>query len=507
MRLKRWGARWLARRYVRRHRRELEAATYYQSLTLHALLSQAEYTAVGKEHHFHDMVTYDDFRRGVPIRDYEGMRPYIGRIIEGEKDVLWPGRPLYFAKTSGTTSGVKYIPLTRESLPTHLHTARDVILSYLARHPESRLVDGKMIFLSGTPELQTVGGIPTGRLSGIVHHHIPAYLQRNRLPSFSVNMIDDWERKIAAIVEETLGEPMTLISGIPPWLQNYFEALLERTGKRTVKEVFPSLEVVIHGGVNFEPYRAVLTEMVGPGVEWIETYPASEGFIAYQDTADPEAGLFLNVNAGMFYEFIPLDRLDQPRPPRYSIDNVAPGVHYAVIINSNAGLWGYLLGDTVRFTSLDPFRIRVTGRTHHYISAFGEHVIAEEVEEAMTSAARAFGFRLREFHVAPYVPATSGEKPRYDWFLELEGGAATDVAALARYLHRALADRNIYYADLMRGEILDVPRIYLLPEGAFTQYLKQTGKLGGQNKPPRLANRRAVADALLDLLPSNQAHG
>ena len=507
MTIKQWGARWLARRYARRHRREQESAVYYQSLTLHALLAEAEYTAFGKAHGFHDIMTYDDYRRTVPIRDYEGLKPYIERIIAGEADVLWPGRPLYFAKTSGTTSGVKYIPLTKASLPSHLNTARNVLLAYLQRHPDSRLVEGKMIFLSGTPELEPVGGILTGRLSGIVHHHIPAYLRRNRLPSFEVNMIEDWEQKIEAVVKETLNAPMTLISGIPPWLQNYFEVLLERTGKSTVKEVFPSLEVVIHGGVNFEPYRAVLTEMVGPGVEWIETYPASEGFIAYQDTADPDEGLFLNVNAGMFFEFVPVERLHDPRPPRYALDNVEKDVNYAVIISSNAGLWSYLLGDTVRFTSLNPFRIKVTGRTHHFISAFGEHVIAEEVEQAMTEAARTFGLRLREFHVAPYVPTAAGEKPRYEWFLELEKGGLPDVAQVARYLHEALAQQNIYYADLVRGEILDVPRIYPLPEGTFTQYLKQAGKLGGQNKPPRLANHREVADALLALIPSNRAHG
>ncbi len=494
--IKGWAARRLARRYARKHRKEAGAGIYYQAAVFQALIARAEYTAFGKEHHFHEVLTYADFRQAVPIRDYEGHRPYIERIIEGEKSVLWPGRPKYFAKTSGTTSGVKYIPITRESLPHHLTAARNVLLAYIHRRGDGRLAEGKMIFLSGSPELECVGGIPTGRLSGIVHHHIPAYLLRNRLPSPRVNRIEDWEAKIEAIVEETRHQDLALISGIPPWLQNYFEVLLARTGKATVKEVFPSLEIIIHGGVNFEPYRAVLSQMVGPGVEWVETYPASEGFIAYQDTADPDEGLFLNVNAGMFFEFIPLDRLDEDPPPRYSLEQVDKDVNYAVVLSSNAGLWGYLLGDTVRFTSLNPYRIKVTGRTHHFISAFGEHVIAEEVERAIAEAAQQLGLRVREFHVAPYVPREASEKPRYDWFIEPEGEPSVPADVLADFLHRALAEQNIYYADLRKGDILAHPRVWWVRRGGFADYMKRIGKLGGQNKPPRLANHRRVADAL-----------
>ncbi len=487
---------WLARRYARKHRKEANAAAYYQAAVFQELVSRAEYTAFGKEHSFHEILTYSDYQQAVPVRDYEAFRPYVQRIIRGEKNVLWPGRPKYFAKTSGTTSGVKYIPITAESLPHHLRTARNTLLSYVYRCRDPKLAEGKMIFLSGSPELEKVGGIPTGRLSGIVHHHVPSYLTRNRLPSWKVNVIKDWEAKIEAVVEESRQLDLMLISGIPPWLQNYFEVLLDRTGKTTVKEVFPSLRVVVHGGVNFVPYAPVLSRLVGGGVEWVETYPASEGFIAYQDTDNPDDGLFLNVNAGMFFEFIPVNRLNDDPPPRYSIEQVKVGINYAIVISSNAGLWGYLLGDTVRFTSVNPYRIKVTGRTHHFISAFGEHVIAEEVENALSEASRRCGVCVREFHVAPYVPTNPHEKPRYEWFIEPEKSAHFEVTAFAEALQQALAKQNIYYADLVRGEIVALPRVVILRRGAFASYLKRIGKLGGQNKPPRLANHREMAQGL-----------
>lgn len=458
------------------------------------LTQKAQSTLFGKDHFLKEVSSYKDFKKAVPIRDYEGLKPYVDKILEGGSDVLWPGVPAYLAKTSGTTSGTKYIPITKESIPNHINSARDALLSYVRESGRAKFLDGKLIFLSGSPVLDTVSGIHTGRLSGIVNHHVPGYLRTNQMPSYKTNCIEDWEQKLERIIDETLDKNMTLISGIPPWVQMYFDRIIERTGK-PIKDVFPNFNMFVYGGVNFEPYRKKMLESIGKEIPSIETYPASEGFIAYQDIQQEE-GLLLLTNSGIFYEFIPADEYYSENPTRLTIDEVELGVNYALIINSNAGLWGYSIGDTIKFVSTYPHRILVTGRIKHFISAFGEHVIGEEVEKAMRATMQKFNtVEVTEFTVAPQVSPTKG-LPRHQWFIEFRHAPA-NLASFQNELDLQLQKLNSYYFDLVSGKILEPLEIIPLQKEAFINYMKSIGKLGGQNKVPRLANNRKLADVLM----------
>ncbi len=468
-------------------------AIAHQHTIMRQLIERAKYTAYGRAVRLDAVNTYTDFKKAVAVGDYEAMRPWVERIKQGERDVLWPGSPLYFAKTSGTTSGVKYIPITKDSMPNHILSARNALLMYIHNSGNSRFVNGKMIFLQGSPELDTIHGIKVGRLSGLVYHHVPGYLLKNRLPSYKTNCIEDWEKKVEAICRETVKENMTLISGIPPWVIMYFEKLLELTGKATVREIFPNFELFVYGGVNYEPYRMRMEELIGYNIPSIETYPASEGFIAYQDTLS-EPGLLLNVASGLFFEFIPAGEVHSENPTRISLEDVELDKNYALIINSNAGLWGYLIGDTVKFVSLKPYRIVVSGRISHFISAFGEHVIGEEVEFAIMEAAKQMQIGIREFTVAPQVNPASG-LPYHEWFVEFEKNPE-DIEAFAAQVDRRLQEKNLYYRDLIEGKILRPLVIALMQPNAFREYMKSKGKLGGQNKVARLSNDRTIANEL-----------
>ena len=467
-----------------------------QSRWLKKLVASGRSTIFGRDHHLADVQTVDDFRQAVPVRDYENLRPYIDQILTGTNDVLWPGKPLYLAKTSGTTSGTKYIPITRESLPNHINSARDALLNYVDETGNSTFLDHKLIFLSGSPELDQKAGINVGRLSGIVNHHVPGYLRTNQLPSYETNIIEDWETKLDRIIDETIGQPMSLISGIPPWVQMYFDRIQERTGQK-IKDVFPDFSVFVYGGVNFEPYRAKLFDSIGRRVDSIETYPASEGFIAFQDS-QTEEGLLLLVDSGIFYEFIAADEFFAENPRRLTIEEVELGRNYALIINNNAGLWGYSLGDTVKFVSRDPYRLLVTGRIKHFISAFGEHVIGEEVERALQDAmAKHPETEVVEFTVAPMVSPAEG-LPYHEWLIEF-ATPPHNPTAFAHNLDTRLTELNVYYDDLITGAILQPLCLTSLPRGTFQQYMKSLGKLGGQNKVPRLSNDRILADGLLTI--------
>jgi hypothetical protein len=456
------------------------------------LIKTAVKTEFGKDHAFENIKTHEDYVKNVPIRSYEDFKGYIDKIKEGKHNVLWKGQPIYFAKTSGTTSGVKYIPITKDSIPNHINTARNALLCYMAKTGNSKFSDGKMIFLSGSPELERIGGIPTGRLSGIVNHHIPKYLRSNQLPTFTTNCIEDWEEKLGKIVDETIKEDMTLISGIPPWIQMYFDELQKRTGEK-IKDIFPDFSVLVHGGVNFEPYKARLFESIGKDIDTIETFPASEGFFAFQfDQKD--VGLVLNTCSGIFFEFVPAEEIANENPTRLTLKDVELNKNYALIINSNAGLWGYNLGDTIKFVSLNPYMIVVTGRVKHFISAFGEHVIGEEVEDALLQAAQSENIRITEFTVAPYV-STTDEKSYHEWFVEFEN-MPEDLEAFALKVNDNLRKRNIYYDDLIKGNILQSLKINPMRKHAFINYMKSQGKLGGQNKVPRLGNDRKMANAM-----------
>lgn len=465
----------------------------YQDLTFSRLIAKAKHTAFGEDHGFADIKNYHDFKKAVKISDYEGLRPYIERIISGEKDVTWPGKPIYFAKTSGTTSGTKYIPITKESIPNHINSARNALLAYIYDTGNSKFLDGKLIFLSGSPTLDLSGTIPTGRLSGIVNHHVPSYLRTNQLPSFTTNCIEDWEAKVKKIANETMREDMRLISGIPPWVQMYFDELEGRTTKKML-ELFPNFSLFVYGGVNFSPYRKKIYESIGREIDSIETYPASEGFIAYQDRQEEE-GLLLLINSGIFFEFIRLDHIHDEKPERISIHDVELGVNYALILNSNAGLWGYNIGDTIKFVSKYPHKIVVTGRIKHFISAFGEHVIGEEVEKAINQTLAAYeGVKLIEFSVAPQVTPTNG-LPHHEWYIEFDTPPIS-FEDFEKDLDQALCKLNSYYNDLISGKILRPLKIINLKRNAFIDYMKENGKLGGQNKVPRLSNDRKIAESL-----------
>lgn len=458
------------------------------------LVRQARHTRFGADHRFNDIHTVADFRQAVPVRDYEDLKPYIEKVVAGEPDILWTGKPLYLAKTSGTTSGTKYIPITKDSIPNHINSARDALLNYIYETGNSAFLDKKLIFLSGSPELDEKGGIHTGRLSGIVNHHVPAYLRTNQLPSYETNVIEDWETKLERIIDETISQPMSLISGIPPWVQMYFDRIQERTGRK-IKDVFPHFSLFVYGGVNFEPYRAKLFETIGKKVDSIETYPASEGFIAYQDT-QTEEGLLLLLDSGIFFEFVPADEFFNENPRRLTIDEVELGKNYAVIINNNAGLWGYSIGDTVKFVSREPYRLVVTGRIKHFISAFGEHVIGEEVEKALQyTMERHPETEVVEFTVAPMVAPAEG-LPHHEWLIEFATLPHNPVA-FSLDLDRRLTELNVYYDDLISGSILQPLKITALPRDTFRTYMKSQGKLGGQNKVPRLSNDRKLAEGLL----------
>ena len=456
------------------------------------LILQARDTVFGKNHHFEKITTYDDFKKYVPVRDYEALKPYIEQIIEGKSDVVWPQKPLYFAKTSGTTSGAKYIPITKESMPHHISAARNALLLYIAETGKADFINGKMIFLQGSPIIGEKNGIKTGRLSGIVAHYVPKYLQKNRMPSWETNCIEDWETKVDAIIEETVKENMTLISGIPSWVQMYFEKLTAKTGKN-ISEIFPNFNLFVYGGVNYEPYRNKFEKLIGKKVDSIELFPASEGFFAFQDKQQ-EKGMLLLLDSGIFYEFIAADEFYNENPTRISIADVQLGVNYVMIISTNAGLWAYNIGDTVEFASLYPHRIIVTGRIKHFISAFGEHVIAKEVEHALNEVVKGTSVTVNEFTVAPQITPKKG-LPYHEWFIEFEK-EPSDLELFATKVDEALQQQNSYYFDLIQGNVLRKLLITKVQKDGFQNYMKSIGKLGGQNKVPRLSNDRKIADEL-----------
>ena len=459
------------------------------------LIKEASNTVFGKDHKFNTIQSYEDFKNLVPVRDYEALRPYVERVVKGEENILWKGKPIYFAKTSGTTSGAKYIPITKESMPTHVEAARNAILMYIHETGNTKFVDGKMIFLQGSPILEEKHGIKLGRLSGIVAHYVPKYLQKNRMPSLETNCIEDWETKVNAIVEETVNEDMSIISGIPSWVQMYFEKLIDKKGQK-VGDIFKNFNLFIFGGVNYEPYRAKFENLIGRKVDSIELYPASEGFFAFQDKQD-QKGMLLQLNSGIFYEFIKAEDFFEDHPERITIKDVELGVNYVMLISTTAGLWAYNIGDTVEFTSLKPYRVIVSGRIKHFISAFGEHVIGKEVEQALKEATANTDITVNEFTVAPQINPSEG-LPYHEWFIEFENEPKEELRFI-QDLEASLQKQNSYYFDLIEGKVLRPLVITRVKKDGFQSYMKSIGKLGGQNKIPRLSNDRKIADSLNDL--------
>jgi len=472
-------------------------AVQHQDRIRRRLISIAKDTSFGRDHHFDKIKTYEDFTEHIPIRDYEGHREYFDRIKNGESNVMWPGKPRYLAKTSGTTSGIKYIPVSDNSISNHIHSARNALLNFTSKMNDTSIFDGKLIFLSGSPTLSIQGGIKTGRLSGIVNHEIPSWIKGNQLPSYPTNCINDWEDKLDQIIKETYNQDLRVISGIPPWVQMYFEKLLEFTGKSSIKEIFPNFNLFVYGGVNYAPYRSTIENLIGESIHSLETYPASEGFIAFQNNITND-GLLLNTYSGIFFEFVPAETIFDQSPERISLADVELDKDYAIIINNNAGLWGYNIGDTIRFVQKDPYKIIVSGRIKHFISAFGEHVIAKEVEEAITNVNKKHHFNVNEFTVAPMVNPTDGSTPFHEWLIEFDV-VPVDLNRVAIALDKEMVRQNIYYKDLIAGQIMRPLQITALPKGSFQKYMRSQGKLGGQNKVPRLSNDRRIADKLVEL--------
>ena len=469
-----------------------------QTKVFKELIQKGLKTKFGKDHGFQKVTDTESFRASVPVRDYEELRPYIDQVLEGEADVLWPGRPLYYAKSSGTTSGAKYIPITGDSMPQHIRAAREALLNYIHQTGSTKAINGKHIFLQGSPVLEDKNGVALGRLSGIVAHYVPAYLQKNRMPSWETNCIEDWETKVDAIVDETLKENMTIIGGIPSWVQMYFERLIQKTGK-AVGELFPNFSLFVYGGVNFEPYRGIFKKLIGRTPDSIEFYPASEGFFAYQDSQS-DKGLLLLLNHGIFYEFIVASSFFEKEQEFHSLEEVQVGVNYVMIISTTAGLWRYNIGDTIQFTSLDPFKVIVSGRIKHFISAFGEHVIVSEVEQALQKAVEGEenDVTIREFTVAPQIKPKSG-LPYHEWFIEFDQ-EPSNIEAFALHIDKQMQHKNIYYDDLIKGNILRPLVIQKVKRDGFKSYMKSIGKLGGQNKVPRVSDNRKIADALVSFI-------
>jgi hypothetical protein len=492
MSIKAFAAKLFAKHIHKKTQKWAQNPVETQQKVFNELIQKAKETQFGKDHAFGLIKSHTDFVQKVPVRDYEGLKPYVDLVVKGQENVLWKGKPLYFAKTSGTTSGAKYIPLTKESMPFHIQAARNAILSYIYETGKADFVDGKMIFLQGSPILEEKNGIKLGRLSGIVAHFVPKYLQKNRMPSWETNCIEDWETKVNAIVEETINENMMVISGIPSWVQMYFEKLKEKANQ-PVGEIFKNFNLFIYGGVNYEPYRAKFENLIGRKVDSIELFPASEGFFAYQDS-QKEKGMLLLLNSGIFYEFVKADDFFTENPKRYTIGEVALGINYVLIISTNAGLWAYNIGDTIQFTSLKPYRVIVSGRIKHYISAFGEHVIGKEVEAALQEAMEGTDVRVNEFTVAPQINPEKG-LPYHEWFIEFEN-EPLDLDEFALRIDDAMRKQNVYYDDLIVGHVLRTLVITKVQKNGFQEYMKSIGKLGGQNKLPRLSNDRKIADLL-----------
>ena len=500
--IKELGAKVFAAIIHKKNKKWIRAPFKAQQKVFKELIQKGRVTQFGKEHHFEKINSIEMFRAQVPIRDYEDLRPYIESVIDGKPDVLWPGRPLYYAKSSGTTSGAKYIPITADSMPQHIRAAREALLNYMHQTGKTSALKGRHIFLQGSPVLEDKTGVALGRLSGIVAHYVPSYLQKNRLPSWETNCIEDWETKVDAVVNETMEENMTIIGGIPSWVQMYFERLIHKSGK-SVGELFPNFSLFVYGGVNFEPYRGVFKKLIGRVPDSIEFYPASEGFFAYQDAQD-DRGLLLLLNHGIFYEFISADTFFEKEPKLYSLEEVELGINYVMIISTTAGLWRYNIGDTIQFTSLAPYKVIVSGRIKHFISAFGEHVIVSEVEQALQEAVAAdeADVIIREFTVAPQVKPETG-LPYHEWFIEFDQ-VPKDMEAFSLRTDKAMQQKNIYYNDLITGKVLRPLVIRKVFKDGFKNYMKSIGKLGGQNKVPRVSDNRKIANALSSFLePKN----
>lgn len=457
------------------------------------LMKKGSQTEFGKDYCLNPETTYEEFRSKVPIHHYEKLLPYIERIKNNEANVLWPGRPLYLATTSGTTSGEKFIPVTKDSLKKGMDSSVLCSATYLRETNNYTPLDKKMVILSANPKLIKDKYFSYGKITGIFNNHIPSFMKRNRIPSVETNMIEDWDLKMQKTVDESIGADVGMVGGFPAWIIRYFERVLEKTGKKTIIEVFPNLQVITHGGVAYGPYKKRMETLIGKPFQRLEVFSASEGFMAFQDQQNKE-DMLLVPNGEIFYEFVPLTEWGKEDAKRISLKDVEVGIPYAMVITTMGGLWAYDLGDTVTFTSTAPYRLKVSGRTKHFISNSGEHLISEQVESALTKTAISFGVEVRDFSVAPHITDEVGGN-RHEWLIEFKT-LPTSLDDFSTRLSQELCDISDNYFLLIDGSVLHPPIVSALKEGAFVDYMKSINKMTHQNKVPRLMNNRDLADKL-----------
>ena len=468
---------WKKRKEYETHRK----ANFYQTKFLHRILNTNQDTLFGKEHHFSQIKDYDQFQKKIPIRSYEEFLPYLEKVKLGQKKVLTKSDPEYLLMTSGTTAGSKYIPITKTGIKKQIDAALKVLCFYAVHSGTAEFINYKMIFLQGSPALDYSLKVPTGRLSGVVYHHVPKFFQRNKLPSYEANIIEDWQKKLDAIVEETYREDISLLGGIPPWCLQYFERLLAKSSTFNLKSLFPHLAMYIYGGLDFTNYRDKMKTLLGDGVSCLQTFPASEGFFAFQDSLESEDMLLL-LNQGVFYEF---RNRQNDNDELVTIDGVQLYTRYELIITNDSGLYRYAMGDLVEFTSLDPYRIKVVGRTSQFISTFGEHVIAYEVEKAAERATISLGLKMEDYYVS-----ADAEKRQYVWQVEFfSEDDHTRIPELEAQLDIELALLNKYYNHLIEGKIINKCTVKQVETGFFSKLREKSGKIGGQNKVIRLGQK------------------
>jgi hypothetical protein len=486
----------LARIRYGRIQRAVAQPERVQRQTLMKLIHRARHTQWGRRFSYETIESVEDYQGRVPLGTYQDFEPYWAQSLKGVWDVTWPGPVRYFAITSGTTSGNKLIPISPDGWRSNQRAGLDTVVLYMIPTGDTRLFDGKFLFLGGSTSLQDTGhGTYIGDMSGIQTVRLPWYLRHLYSPGREVAAIENWEEKIVRIAEVASKQDIRGISGIPSWMVILFETVLEVTGKRHVRDVWPNLRLLIHGGVDFSPYRADFRERLGDDVTFFEVYPASEGFVAM--TGDLERhDLLLMLDYGIFYEFVRVDELESPSPTRLPVWEVDTETNYAIVLSTNSGLWSYVLGDTVRFTGLEPHTIRITGRTRHFLSAFGEHLIVEEVEDALSRACTAFDADIQDYTVAPLYPEAERRVPAHQWLIEFRS-LPGDLAAFARRVDERVRERNDDYAAHRSGAGMLVPEVVALPKGCIYEVMKRRGKLGGQNKLPRLQNNRELADLVL----------
>lgn len=468
---------------------------------LFKILDRAEKTEWGKKYDFGSIESVKNFQERVPIQKYEDMKPYVDRLLKGESDVLWPGTMKWFAKSSGTTSDKsKFIPVTKEALEMcHFRGGKDTLALYFSNFPDSRLFSGKGLVLGGSQQINKVNNKSFfGDLSAILIDNMPFWAHFVKAPNQEIALLAEWEEKLSKLTEATINENITNINGVPSWMMVLFKHILQTTGKDNMLEVWPNLELFIHGGVSFAPYKEQFEKLIPSStMQYMEVYNASEGFFAIQDSSDRK-DMLLMLDYGVFYEFIPFEELEEENPKACTIEEVELGKNYAMVISTNGGLWRYMIGDTVQFTSLYPHRIKISGRTKHFINAFGEEVIIDNAEKALKTACAKSGAQVKDYTAAPVFMGTE-TKGKHEWLIEFEKEPG-DLEYFAVLLDNALKSLNSdYEAKRYKDITLEPLTVHKAKEGLFYTWMKKRGKLGGQNKVPRLSNSRKYMDELLEL--------